>query len=656
MQKTLSFFSILLIVSLVSFATITGCGFNPSDTTACEQDSDCAPGMACSGRFCYAPTKLVTEAKGGTEKTVATEPDSEKPEEATNTEPQQREESTTDASEPSTPDKPIPEMDTDNHQDPCAKLTTLGQECTVSGAKGICKAGTIQCVSGAEVCISKNKPGLEVCDGKDNNCNGDIDENLGQLTCGQGECRVTINKCQNGQETTCTPKVSKPETCNMKDDDCDGSIDEDVPNCCMPGETKACGSSTTGECKLGTRTCDQSRKWSSCTGSVTPINEICDGKDNDCNGLVDDGLPVLSCGPPGSACFNQVSSCANGKAQSCTQKSGTAEVCDGKDNDCDGTIDEGLPDLQCGNGPCKVTTKACVSGIPQTCTPNAGAIRTETCNSIDDNCDGTVDNVAVSMLSSDLNNCGRCGNTCPTPLNATPTCSAGKCGYTCKPGWRDLDGTGGCETLRSPTINDTNLVYHYDCESFSGTQILDKSGKGNHGAIRGVSIAVNAGLFGNACSFRKDHDIKPANNATTLSAQTFSMWTYTTSITNARESFFYRNDDSPTIGAGGGKWLYLFANSGSVNVQGPNITLKSYTHHLLTIRSGKGCAFINGNFLGCTKQNAATGTQIYIGRDPGSSPTFPNRSVTDSYIDEIWASSKPWSNQEILRYYKQARP
>ena len=46
----------------------------------------------------------------------------------------------------------------------------------------------------------------------------------------------------------------------------------------------------------------------------------------------------------------------------------------------------------CGQGVCQVTVPQCSNGAPLACVPNSGAATTETCNNIDDNCDGTVDN------------------------------------------------------------------------------------------------------------------------------------------------------------------------------------------------------------------------------------------------------------------------
>jgi MYXO-CTERM domain-containing protein len=48
---------------------------------------------------------------------------------------------------------------------------------------------------------------------------------------------------------------------------------------------------------------------------------------------------------------------------------GAAEVCNGKDDNCAGGVDEGLGMITCGEGTCRTTVDACVGGAPQVCTP-----------------------------------------------------------------------------------------------------------------------------------------------------------------------------------------------------------------------------------------------------------------------------------------------
>lgn len=93
------------------------------------------------------------------------------------------------------------------------------------------------------------------------------------------------------------------------------------PADCLDGQTQSCysgpfGTESVGGCKSGVRTC-MGGIWSTCIGETTPVPEVCDTIDNDCNGLVDDGLPPgnmlcpagqIPCGPM-SVCGNAANVC-----------------------------------------------------------------------------------------------------------------------------------------------------------------------------------------------------------------------------------------------------------------------------------------------------------------------------------------------------------
>jgi hypothetical protein len=78
------------------------------------------------------------------------------------------------------------------------------------------------------------------------------------------------------------------------DNDCDGQVDEEC--LCDPGATAPCfrgmpAHRGVGGCMDGTHICPTGGEfplWLECEGGITESEEVCDGKDNDCNGCVDD--------------------------------------------------------------------------------------------------------------------------------------------------------------------------------------------------------------------------------------------------------------------------------------------------------------------------------------------------------------------------------
>jgi len=242
-------------------------------------------------------------------------------------------------------------------------------------------------------------PTPETCNGLDDDCDDAVDEDLGQVVCGLGICQVTVPACANGAPVPCVPGASAPETCDGIDNDCDGTVDNGCP--CIQNQTQDCytGSPATkdvGECHHGTQTCDVHGVWGSCLGEQLPAaQESCNGLDDDCNGTVDDGDP----GSGGVCPTGQQGICAQGQWHCqnhvlvCVAPSPIAETCNGLDDDCNGVPDNGDPVAHdpCDTGQhgiCAIGTMHCVAGSPSCVAPAPG---TETCNGLDDDCDNQVD-------------------------------------------------------------------------------------------------------------------------------------------------------------------------------------------------------------------------------------------------------------------------
>ncbi len=121
-------------------------------------------------------------------------------------------------------------------------------------------------------------------------------------------------------------------------------------------------------------------------------DEVCDGKDNDCDGDTDEELGSTSCGE--GICLHTVDNCKNGQPQECDPKEGEAdEICDGTDNDCDGSVDEGFLDTDLDENADCVDLDDDADGDPDVtdCAPLDDSIYTgadEVCfNNVDDDCD-----------------------------------------------------------------------------------------------------------------------------------------------------------------------------------------------------------------------------------------------------------------------------
>ena len=100
-----------------------------------------------------------------------------------------------------------------------------GAPCVVANQSGACASGTLD---DSMQCVPNLVGAAELCNGLDDNCNGLIDEgDWGVVACGIGACYRIYSKCISGQENSrCEPGSPRPEVCNGADDNCNGEVDE----------------------------------------------------------------------------------------------------------------------------------------------------------------------------------------------------------------------------------------------------------------------------------------------------------------------------------------------------------------------------------------------------------------------------------------------
>jgi len=420
--------------------------------------------------------------------------------------------------------------------------------------EGECTTGTIQCSGGMMQCLGQKGPSMEMCNGLDDNCDGETDEDFDLVndpmncggcgnTCTQVNVPNAIAGCENGGcvvvacmpgfhnldgehstgcEYECTYTNGGVEVCgDVIDNDCNGETDEGFD---FENDPQHCGGCN-NECNLANAVSDcqagncvlvdcldgywdvNNDPSDGCEYGCATTNggveicdglegvEICDGLDNDCNSVTDDGFDTSSdmnnCGSCGHSCADyvpdgaQVSACDNGGCvylcregyhdlngdlvlgqsgdgceYACSLSNSGVEICDNKDNNCNGNMDadgNGYPLTQsCYTGPdgtegvgiCKGGTAVCTGGGWGDCAGEVTPEAHEQCDDLDHNCDG--DPMDGFDLTSDVLNCGGCGNSCfdSMPDNSYATgCSASTCEYDCQGGFHNLDSdwSNGCE-------------------------------------------------------------------------------------------------------------------------------------------------------------------------------------------------------------------
>ena len=312
-----------------------------------------------------------------------------------------------------------------------------------------------------------NPGATEVCNGIDDNCDGNIDEGVQNtyyadadgdsygdagsttMACSAPEGYVSDATDCNDADAAVNPGAT--EVCNGIDDNCDGNIDEGVQNTYYAdadGDTYGDAGSTTMACSAPEGYVSDATDCNDADPAVNPgATEVCNGIDDNCDGNIDEGVQstfyadadgdgygdaastTMACEAP-EGYVSDATDCNDGDAS--VNPAGT-EVCNGIDDNCDGNIDEGVQSTFYadadgdGYGDAGSTTMACEAPEGYTAdatdcndgdaSVNPGA--SEVCNGVDDNCDGNIDEGVLITFYADAD-----GDTHGDAASTTDACSA----------------------------------------------------------------------------------------------------------------------------------------------------------------------------------------------------------------------------------------
>jgi hypothetical protein len=270
-----------------------------------------------------------------------------------------------------------------------------GGAACMTGAPGVCAAGTTACVAGQVVCNQTAVASPEACDGLDNNCNGQVDDGdpgggIACMTGLPGVCAAGVTACQGGSVTCSQTTAVSAEACDNLDNNCNGQADEG-----NPGGGVACTTGLQGACSAGTTACVSGAV--ACNQNTAASAEACDNVDNNCNGQTDEGNPgggaACMTGLQG-VCSAGTTACQGGSVACAQNVAASPEACDNLDNNCNGQVDEQNPGggVACATGlpgVCAAGTTACQNGSVS-CVQSAPA-SAEVCDAVDNDCDGQVD-------------------------------------------------------------------------------------------------------------------------------------------------------------------------------------------------------------------------------------------------------------------------
>jgi len=303
-----------------------------------------------------------------------------------------------------------------------AKSLQLETTCSTTNSVGTCVGKRVCLFNGLTECDAL-EASEEICNGVDDDCDGAIDDDWVPQPCTVdnefGSCPGE-EFCTFG-ESQCLGPAAKAEECNDVDDDCDGLTDEDFGDVDNDGIVDCLDPDADGDGTLNDLDC------APLDAAVYPgATETCDGKDTNCDGLTDNEGAVgctdyyldidedtygnqnastrCLCGPD-AATFYTASNNTDCDDQKPLVYPDAPELCNNVDDDCDGDTDEAQ-----GLAPCNVTNEfgSCVGDTQ--CTGgvvicNGPTPQEESCNGVDDNCDGVADEGFPNLDGDEFADC-----------------------------------------------------------------------------------------------------------------------------------------------------------------------------------------------------------------------------------------------------------
>ncbi|MCC7523077.1 hypothetical protein IT407_04770 [Candidatus Uhrbacteria bacterium] len=388
---------------------------------------------------------------------------------------------------------------------------------------GECRYGNQVCTAGSwsTTCSGEVLPATDVPDnGLDEDCNG---ADMGLVECGSDTrvgrgCTVGIGECVASGVFTCdtptgtigcsaVPGVAMTELCDDLDNDCDGTIDDGVVRSCYTGPP---GTDGIGICHRGTEVCMVgvgAPPWSSCMGEQTPLTEIPDnGIDEDCSGS---DLESVGCGGDmtvGTPCVTGLGACRATGALVCVggllrcdavPLPPVSETCNGIDDDCDGFADDSVvrscytgPAGTAGVGECMPGTQVCLAGSFGACTGEVLPATDVPGNGLDEDCSGG--DLTVGPCGGDPS----IGTSCSVGLGACMSSGTVRC----------LGSTLDCSaTPGTPAASDTCNGVDDDCNGVvdNGANVTcytGPAGTAGVGVCRAGLQICSGGVLGATCS------------------------------------------------------------------------------------------------------------------------------------------------------------